>query len=235
MACHDEQRKEVEKPAMEVPVIAMRRQWSKDVFEVTGPEMSRFKRAGGHVEFLEPVESDATETRQWDTANQKIRLYGFEEAGDGLGRPFQPQQGMTGASTKAFTPYPVKTIAEDIVKTQKEIREFSTGATRDIDTNKLDYEGFLSPEVLYRFATYMHKNRVQPDGAVRDSANWTKGIPLDAYMKSMMRHFMEVWELHRGVDRDGSQEEALCALLFNVQGYLYELLQKRGAGGKRVA
>lgn len=101
------------------------------------------------------------------------------------------------------------------------VRTFDTGATRDNDANKLDYEGFLSPVVLERFAEYMHKNRVQADGSLRDSDNWQKGIPLEAYMKSMFRHFMDVWSAHRGYDAPDI-EESLCALLFNVMGMLHE-------------
>lgn len=102
-----------------------------------------------------------------------------------------------------------------------EIREFATGATRDSEEGKLDFEGFLSPAVLKRYAEYMNKCRVQTDGKLRDSDNWQKGIPMDVYMKSMFRHFMEVWSIHRGVTK-GDMEEALCALNFNVMGYLYE-------------
>lgn len=104
------------------------------------------------------------------------------------------------------------------------MREFETGATRDDDTEKLDYEGFLSPRVLRRYAKYMHRNRLQADGKLRDSDNWQKGIPIDAYMKSMWRHFMEVWDTHRR--QEGSIEEPLCALLFNVMGYLHETVER---------
>lgn len=102
------------------------------------------------------------------------------------------------------------------------IRKFETGATRDTATDKFDYEGFLAPQVLKRFAEYMHKHRQQSDGSLRDSDNWQKGIPLDAYMKSAWRHFMDWWTAHREGRVD---EEALCALLFNVQGYLFEVLR----------
>jgi hypothetical protein len=105
------------------------------------------------------------------------------------------------------------------------MREFETGATRDEDDDKLDYEGFLSPLVLSRYAEYMHAHRIQADGSLRTSDNWQAGIPLDAYMKSMFRHFMDVWVEHRNPIDPESQEEALCALLFNVQGYLHELLK----------
>jgi len=106
-------------------------------------------------------------------------------------------------------------------------RTFATGATRDADVDKYDYEGFLSPTVLERFAEYMHANRVQSNGDVRDSDNWQKGIPRDQYMKSMFRHFMDVWGQHRASAANDTLvgEDALCALLFNVMGYLHETLQ----------
>ena len=109
------------------------------------------------------------------------------------------------------------------------MRTFNTGATRNSDNEKYDYEGFLSPAALEVFAAYMHLHRKQADGKLRDSDNWQKGIPKEAYMKSMWRHFFDVWKLHRGYtvvsSEDGhtvTMEEALCALMFNVQGYLHE-------------
>jgi hypothetical protein len=107
-----------------------------------------------------------------------------------------------------------------------EIRTFETGATRDTEAGKLDYEGFLSPWALSSFAEYMHRHRTQSDGTLRDSDNWQKGIPTDAYMKSAWRHFTDVWQHHRsGAKNEMALEEALCALLFNVQGYLHELVK----------
>ena len=108
------------------------------------------------------------------------------------------------------------------------MRAFATGATRDTDAGKLDYEGFLSPAVLEAFAAYMHTHRVQSDGNLRDSDNWQKGMPLDVYMKSMWRHFMDVWKAHRGLPTSVDHVEALMALMFNVQGMAYEILMQRG-------
>jgi len=110
------------------------------------------------------------------------------------------------------------------------MRQFATGATRDVEEGKLDYEGFLSPLVLERFARYMHQHRVQADGRLRDSDNWQKGIPRSAYIKSAWRHFMDVWTLYRTCpDANAALEEALCALLFNIQGLLHEVLIRRSA------
>jgi hypothetical protein len=64
------------------------------------------------------------------------------------------------------------------------MREFETGATRNPEEGKLDYEGFLSPLVLECYAKYMHEHRLQSDGKLRDSDNWQKGIPKEVYMKS---------------------------------------------------
>jgi len=111
-------------------------------------------------------------------------------------------------------------------------RTFNTGATRDGDTDKLDYEGFLSPLVIERFGQYMHKHRFQVDGKMRDADNWQKGIPQTAYMKSGWRHFFDWWKGHRRTSPftpPGREqfEETLCALMFNVMGYLHEHLKEK--------
>jgi len=112
------------------------------------------------------------------------------------------------------------------------MRHFNSGATRDSDTNKNDYEGFYHPLVVEAFGDYMNRHRVQADGQLRDSDNWQRGIPRDAYIKSLWRHFLDVWFMHRGYKRIDKQtgkevtmKEALCAILFNVQGYLFEILK----------
>lgn len=109
----------------------------------------------------------------------------------------------------------------------KSMREFETGATRNLSDDKLDFNGFLSPLALEEFAKYMHKNRIQADGKMRDSDNWQKGIPTDAYMSSMWRHFFDTWKSHRGLETPEDQISNLCGLLFNVQGMLHELLKTK--------
>ena len=113
------------------------------------------------------------------------------------------------------------------------IRKFETGATRDSDLGKPDYEGFLSPAALEYYGRYMHKHRVQPDGNLRDSDNWQKGIPLPQYMKSLLRHVMNLWLRHRSYDvtpasdRDPQNiKEDLAAIIFNAQGYLHEIIKR---------
>lgn len=112
------------------------------------------------------------------------------------------------------------------------VRTFATGATRDTDEGKIDYEGFLSPTALERYGEYMVRHQVQSDGSLRDSDNWQKGIPVKQYVKSLLRHVFELWKWHRtGTIRPRSArdpqdiEEVLCAILFNTQGMLHELLK----------
>ena len=113
------------------------------------------------------------------------------------------------------------------------MRYFETGASRNDNTEKYDFEGFLSPLVIEAYGRYMHKHRKQADGKVRDADNWQKGIPKNVYIKSAWRHFLDLWFLHRGYERVDenaikiSKKEALMALLFNIMGYAYEELKKK--------
>ena len=107
-----------------------------------------------------------------------------------------------------------------------EPRKFDTGAMRDTEQGKPDYEGFLSSAVLKRYGEYMHQHRHMADGSVRDSDNWQRGIPRSVYIKSAWRHFMDWWTAHRNGDTL-EVEDALCALLFNTMGYLHETLKDK--------
>jgi hypothetical protein len=113
----------------------------------------------------------------------------------------------------------------------QESRYFDTGATRDTDAGKLDFEGFLCPFALECYAEYMDENRVQSDGKLRDSDNWQKGIPKDQYMKSAWRHFHDWWKIHRGgkaydIRGERTLKQSIGGLLFNTFGYLHETLKE---------
>lgn len=108
------------------------------------------------------------------------------------------------------------------------MRKFKSGATRDDDKDKLDYEAALSPLVLKAYADYMRKHRLKPDGTVRKDDDWQRGLPLNSYMKSMWRHFHDVWMIHRGwypASHDTNMHDALCAVIFNASGYLHRLIE----------
>jgi hypothetical protein len=116
--------------------------------------------------------------------------------------------------------------------TAEGVRAFDSGATRSADTGRYDPEAFMSPIVLERFCEYMNKHRVQPDGSLRAGDNWQKGIPLPTYVKGMWRHFLHLWTRHRGFAVQDPMaaadvEEDLCAILFNAQGMLFEVLKEK--------
>jgi len=113
------------------------------------------------------------------------------------------------------------------------IRQFETGANRDLEGEKLDYEAFFSTRVLSRYAKYMHEHRKIADGTLRDGDNWQKGIPIEVYQKSLVRHLFQAWGAWRGdnaVDDRGKTiavETALCSIVFNAMGYLHELTRQQ--------
>lgn len=116
-----------------------------------------------------------------------------------------------------------------------EMRTFDTGATRSAANSRPMYTGYLSPIVLQRFGEYMTKHRVQKDGTLRNPDNWTKGMPRQSYLDGFLRHFLHLWLRHHNhavndPEAGDSIEEDLCASLFNVQGYLHEVLLGRDLG-----
>ena len=119
-------------------------------------------------------------------------------------------------------------------KSADAMRTYHTGATRDTDQGKLDFEGFTNPFVRLRFAEYMHRHRKQSDGQLRDGDNWQKGMPLGDYLQSLIRHVEELdrWyrrgEVRPKTSRDPQDEEDVaCAILFNAAGFLLDRLRRR--------
>jgi len=128
---------------------------------------------------------------------------------------------------------PTEQGATQTSETMSDHRTFVSGATRDTDKGKLDYEAFLCPRTMLRYAEFMHKHRTMGDGSIRDGDNWQRGIPLDALIKSGTRH-TEDWKLHhRGYSECATEtlENSLCGVLFNVLGYLKQVLDGKGEEG----
>jgi hypothetical protein len=110
------------------------------------------------------------------------------------------------------------------------MRNFETGATRNSDEGKMQYARIFDPGVERAFAEYMESQRVQADGKVRDPDNWKKGIPVPSYLDSQRRHWHDVWCLLSGRPDLAEEKDlvtALCALKFNVDGMLFEVLKDR--------
>lgn len=119
------------------------------------------------------------------------------------------------------------------------MRNFATGATRDDNTDKLDFKGFTSERADVRFAKYMHTHRRQADGTMRGSDNWKLGIPTTAYAESLYRHFKEwarLMEAAKEIGFEGLEPlaypelmEIAQAIRFNLQGWVHEQDKKLDA------
>ncbi len=118
------------------------------------------------------------------------------------------------------------------------IRTFDTGATRDTNDGKLDYEAAMHPLVVRRYLEYMQKHTMQPDGTQRDFDNWQQMFGdkhFDVCIKSGWRHFMDWWLDHRGCESRDGIEEAICGLIFNANAYLFKILMGKKDADKRAA
>ena len=135
------------------------------------------------------------------------------------------------------------------IEPTQQMQQSSTGATRSSDEGKNDYEGFLSMPAIEEFGDYMTRHRTQADGKLRESDNWQKGMPLASYLKSLLRHVLELVGLSRGYiskrlqkeypnhDFEFLKRETACACWFNIQGYLHELVKPvtiSGEPGSRI-
>ena len=110
------------------------------------------------------------------------------------------------------------------------MRNFTTGASRNNDTGKLDPEGALSPIVIQAYCEFIAKNRLQDDGSIRPDDNWQKLFGddhLGVCMKSLWRHLLDLWLFHRGLKGRETIDDALGGILFNSQAYWYKILKDR--------
>ena len=119
----------------------------------------------------------------------------------------------------------IEITESDVGRKPSKLREFETGAIRDLNDDKFDYKGFVSWRALQHFAAYMHENRTLPDGSKRSADNWKKGIPLASYEESMTRHVVEFLQCLERDDREGALDIA-PAIWFNLQGWMHEMLKE---------
>lgn len=111
-------------------------------------------------------------------------------------------------------------------QTDKAMREFQGGATRDNDKTKFDYEGFNNPLVDKCYAEYLHKHRQTANG-LRDSDDWQSLFGekhFDVCIKSLCRHVLDTRLAHRGYKSEQPIKDSLCGIIFNAKAYLLKLL-----------
>ena len=113
----------------------------------------------------------------------------------------------------------VRAMIADKIGDRESMVTFDTGATRSAEST-FDLEGFVNPRVLLEFGEYMERHRLQKDGQLRASDNWQKGMPSDRAMRSLSRHYLDLWLISRGYSARSedcaTKMQALCAILFNT-------------------
>lgn len=134
---------------------------------------------------------------------------------------------------KRYKPIKIEAILQNNEGIYKkgEIRQFTTGATRDTNEGKLEFARFMSPIVIKRYAEYMNLHRKQTDGNLREPDNWQNLFGdkhEDVCMDSLWRHLMDVWLINKGFKNEAREdlESALCAILFNTQAWLFKILKE---------
>ena len=104
----------------------------------------------------------------------------------------------------------------------EKFHKFSTGSIRDSQEGKPNLYECLSPLAVWRYGLYMAKA-----SAKYGEDNWTKGIPIESYMKSLERHLVKLKaELKYGIHIEEGVDHA-AAIMFNIQGLIHELEKKK--------
>lgn len=100
---------------------------------------------------------------------------------------------------------------------QKKIRRFETGAIRDAEHGKEDYIETISWRAFKRYAQYMTSKKSK-----YGAGNFKKGIPIESYEKSLVRHVQKYLEnkYEGGMAEKG--DDHLAAIVFNVFGIMHE-------------
>jgi len=108
------------------------------------------------------------------------------------------------------------------VKDSGERRKFGTGAVRDMALGKGRYD-LISPLAMKRLAKHYQNGSLK-----YGDRNWEKGIPLNSYLDSAMRHLFNYLEGLR-------DEDHLSACLWNVSALIHmEEMIERGLMPKEL-
>lgn len=105
-------------------------------------------------------------------------------------------------------------------------RTFETGAIRDREDGKPDYTETISWTAFRRYGEYMTAKK-----AKYGSGNFKKGIDIDSYERSLLRHIQKYMENKYEEGDQETEEDHLSAMLFNIFGIIHEeeMAKKREA------
>jgi len=96
-------------------------------------------------------------------------------------------------------------------------RTFKSGAIRDTEDGKEDYTETISWTAFKRYAQYMTGKKAKYGGG-----NFKKGIDIDAYERSMLRHVQKYMENKYEGGTTETDQDHLSAILFNIFGIMHE-------------
>jgi|SRR6056297_1582541 len=96
-------------------------------------------------------------------------------------------------------------------------RKFKTGAIRDDDSDKEDYTETISWTAFKRYAQYMTGKKKK-----YGSGNFKKGIDIDSYEQSLLRHVQKYMENKYEDGQVEREEDHLSAMVFNIFGIMHE-------------
>ena len=97
------------------------------------------------------------------------------------------------------------------------MRKFDTGAVRDSDDDKEDYIETISWTAFKRYAKYMTGKKKR-----YGQGNFKKGIPIEAYEQSLIRHVQKYLENKHEEGQVETEEDHLSAMVFNIFGIMHE-------------
>lgn len=103
-----------------------------------------------------------------------------------------------------------------------EKRLFKTGAMRDKDDTKEDYIETISWSAFKRYAQYMTGKKAR-----YGQGNFKKGIPIESYEQSLVRHLQKYLTNKYEGGTDEPNEDHLAAILFNTFGIMHEEVTHR--------
>lgn len=97
------------------------------------------------------------------------------------------------------------------------VRTFTTGAIRDNDDSKEDYIETFSWCAQKRYAQYMTRQK-----AKYGAGNFKKGIPIESYEQSLLRHVQKYLENKYEGGQVELDMDHLAAMRFNIDGIMHE-------------
>lgn len=98
-----------------------------------------------------------------------------------------------------------------------EITQFKTGAIRDTQEGKVDFVETISFTAHHRYAKYMTGKK-----AKYGVGNFKKGIPIESYEQSLLRHIDKYFRNKYENGNDELDQDHLAAMRFNIDGIMHE-------------